>query len=92
MQTYRQLFREKTENEDFSILYEQECNVCAYTVRIFEKIESMGVVLEQLATDLNTSVDALIALKEADCCKPRLVIDLCRYLSLEKPPSCPKLA
>lgn len=92
MQTFRQLLREKREDKEFCALYEQECNVCARTVRIFEKIAKAGVGLDRLAADLNVDVKVLIELEEADHCDPQVVIALCHYLSLKAPHSCPKLA
>lgn len=92
MQTFRQLFKRKTRDEAFKALYEHECNICPYTVRIFEKVETSGVDLAQLAAELDVTVQALIDLKEADCCKPRLVIDLCHHFGLTPPPTCPKLS
>ena len=91
MQTFRQFFREKREDPAFCALYEQECNVCARTVRIFEKIEKAGISIDRLAEDLDLDPNALIALKEADHCNPRMVITLCHHLSLDAPQSCPKL-
>lgn len=91
MQTFRQLLKHKTGNDAFKTLYEQECNVCPYTVRIFEKVETAGIDLAQLAVELDVTVQTLIDLKEADCCPPRLVIDLCHYFGMAPPPDCPKL-
>jgi hypothetical protein len=91
MQTFRQLFRQKTADTAFKELYEHECNVCAYTVRIFEKMEALAIDPEQLAGDLNVTVATLTSLKEADHCDPRLVIALCHHLRIKGPSSCPKL-
>jgi len=91
VQTFKQLFREKTSHAAFKELYERECNVCAYTMRIFEKAEVLGVDTTRLAADLNVPAADLTRLKEADSCDPRLVIRLCRHLGLHEPKSCPKL-
>lgn len=91
MQTFSQLFKQKTCDQAFKSLYDQECNVCPYTVRIFEKVETTGIDLAQLAAELDVTAQVLKDLKEADCCQPRLVIDLCHHFGLTPPPSCPKL-
>jgi hypothetical protein len=91
MQTFRQLLERKTRDTDFKALYEQECNVCLYTVRIFEKLETQGIDLKRLAAEMKMDKAELQALKEADCCDPRMVIALCRHLNLDGPPACPKL-
>jgi hypothetical protein len=91
VQTFKQLFREKTSHAEFKKLYERECNVCAFTVRIFEKAEALHIDMTQLAADLNVPAVDLTSLKEADSCDPRLVIRLCRHLGLLEPNSCPKL-
>jgi hypothetical protein len=91
MQTFKQLFREKTSHAAFKELYERECNVCAFTVRIFEKAETLRINTTQLAADLNVSAADLTSLKEADSCDPKLVIRLCHHLGLLEPQSCPKL-
>jgi hypothetical protein len=91
MQTFKQFFREKTSQAAFKDLYERECNVCAFTVRIFEKMEVLGIETSQLAADLNVSAAEMTSLKEADSCDPRLVIRLCHHLGLDGPQTCPKL-
>lgn len=91
MMTFKELFRQKMRDPAFAALYAQECNVCRYTVKLFEKIESQGIELATIASDLNVDTAALQKLKEADQCDPRLVIALCRRLDLDAPPNCPKL-
>jgi hypothetical protein len=91
MRTFKELFRKKMGDPAFAALYAQECHVCRYTVRIFEKIEDQCIELETLASDMKVGTDALQDLKEANRCNPRLVIDLCRHLALEPPGNCPKL-
>ena len=58
MQTFRQLFEDKACDDAFRNLYEQECHVCSYTVRIFEKIEKLGMDLKTLAAELNMDLPA----------------------------------
>lgn len=91
MQTFKHLFREKTRNHDFKVLYETECHVCGHTMRIFEKVEALGMTLEQLAADVEMEVNELQELLDAEWCNPRQVIALCRHLGLETPPACPRL-
>ena len=90
MQTFRQLFKDKTCNAGFHDLYQQECNVCPFTVRIFEKVDAQQIDLPTLAQTLDLPVESIRDLMDADCCDPRIVIDLCRHLGLDAPESCPK--
>jgi hypothetical protein len=91
MQTFKHLFRDKTSNLDFKTLYEAECHVCGHTMRIFEKVEALGMDLEQLAADAEMEVNALQELRDADWCNPHQVIALCRHLDLKPPLACPRL-
>lgn len=90
MKTFRQFFREKTSHATFKELYDRECNVCKFTVRIFERMAALDIDTAQLAEDLEIRAADLTSLKEADSCDPRMVIRLCRHLGLVGPKSCPK--
>ncbi len=91
MQTFRQLFRQMTCDAAFNALYEKECNVCPFTVRIFEKIGNEKIDTAAICEILDIQPNAVDELRDADCCDPKLVIRLCHHLDLEAPKTCPKL-
>lgn len=91
MQTFRSLINSKLCNEEFKCLYDQECNICKFTVRIFEKIHLEKIFLDALANKLGIETQEIQELEEAEHCNPHLVIRLCDYLSLEAPSDCPKM-
>ena len=91
MRSFRDFFKERTSDSAFQELYDRECNICRYTVAIFEHLEKHHIDLPQLAMQLLISPEELTAQREADCCDPHLVIALCRKLGLAAPPDCPKL-
>lgn len=91
MQTFRTFFDKKVCDTAFKALYDCECNVCSYTVRIFERIDTQGIDMAALAAAVGSDLSQLLALQDADACDPRLVIALCGHLGIEAPPSCPKL-
>lgn len=91
MQLFDGYFKDKMKDAGFKALYDQECNVCRNTVGIFEKAAGEGVSMTALAAEVDSSPEALEALRDADCCDPRLVIRLCRRFGLPVPESCPKL-
>lgn len=91
MQPFDRYFREKMKDGAFRALYDAECNVCANTMRIFEKAELDNISLDRLAGEVNAAPEDLEALRDADHCDPHLVIRLCRRLGLAVPEHCPRL-
>ncbi len=91
MQTFKSFFDRKVCDSTFKDLYDCECNVCKYTVRIFECIDTRDIDMAHLAAEVGSDLAAVQALKDADACDPRLVIALCRHLGIDAPPACPKL-
>ena len=91
MQTFRQLFNHKTSRNEFKKLYETECHVCGYTMRIFEKADRLGMDLNHLAADVDMGIGELRELRDADWCNPYRVIALCHHLNLEPPAACPRM-
>lgn len=92
MQTFKTFFDRKVCDSAFKALYDCECNVCKYTVRIFEHIDARDIDMAVLADEVGSELAALQALKDADACDPLLVIALCGQLGIEAPPACPKLS
>jgi hypothetical protein len=81
----------KLNDEKFKCLFDQECNICKYTVRIIEKIHLEKIPMKTLAKDLGVNQQDIQELEDAEYCNPHLVIRLCDHLSLEAPSYCPKL-
>lgn len=81
----------KLNDEKFKCLFDQECNICKYTVRIIEKIHLEKIPMKTLAKDLGVNQQDIQELEDAEHCNPHLVIRLCKHLSLEAPSDCPKL-
>lgn len=90
MQRFDHYFEKKMKDPAFKALYRKECHVCANTVRIFAKSAQDGIPLSDLAAAVGVSVDALVALRDADYCDPPLVVQLCRYLQLPVAEDCPR--
>jgi len=91
VQTFRSLINSKLCDEEFKCLFDQECNICKFTVRIFEKIHLEKISLDELADKLGIEKDKIQELEDAEHCNPHLVIHLCNYMSLEAPSDCPKM-
>ncbi len=91
MQTFRSLFKQKACDSAFKALYDCECNVCPFTVRIFECIDHQCLDMAVLAEQVGVDLPALLELRDADACDPRMVIALCGRLGLAAPQACPKL-
>lgn len=91
MLTFRSLLDSKLSHEEFKCLFDQECNICKYTVRIIEKIHREKIPLQTLAGELGVNKQDIQDLEDAEHCNPHLVIRLCNHLSLEAPSDCPKL-
>ena len=91
MLTFRSLLDSKLDDEEFKCLFDQECNICKYTVRIIEKIHLEKIPIETLAKDLGVNKRNIQELEDAEHCNPHLVVRLCNHLSLEAPSHCPKL-
>jgi len=91
MLTLKALFEDKMSDATFKQCFEEECHVCAYTLRIFEALEDRGIPLGRLAAELEINKQDLLDLRDADYCNPALVIRICRYLNQAPPPACPRL-
>ncbi len=91
MRTFRSLIHSKLCDEEFKRLFDQECNVCSFTVRIIEKIHLEKISPEELANKLGITKQEIQELEDAEQCNPQVVIHLCNYLSLEAPSDCPKM-
>jgi len=92
MKTFKTFFESKVCDRSFKALYDCECNVCTYTVSIFERIDARDIDMARLAAEMGSDLAALQELKDADACDPRLVIALCGHLGIDAPKSCPKLS
>jgi len=92
MQTFKTFFERKVCDGAFKALYDCECNVCKYTVRIFESIDTQDIDMAHLAAEMGSDLSEIQALKDADACDPHLVIALCGRLGIDAPKSCPKLS
>lgn len=90
MKTFDRYFQDKMKDAEFKALYETECNVCANTMRIFEKADREHITIATLANAVNAAPEDVAALRDADRCDPGLVIRLCHTLELEAPKFCTK--
>jgi hypothetical protein len=59
MRTFKSLFEHKVSWGPLADIYAVECHVCAYTVRIFEKLETEGVCHDRLAHALEVDEQAI---------------------------------
>lgn len=91
MKQFSRYFRNKMKDTDFKTLYEMECNVCAQTMRIFEKADLEKISISSLASAIEADAADLEALRDADKCDLNMVLRLCRHLGLPTPNNCPKL-
>jgi len=91
VQTFKSLLERKLCDQEFKCLFDQECNVCKFTVRIIEKIHLEKISLDELADTLGIEKQKIQELEDAEHCNPHLVIRLADYLSLEAPADCPKM-
>ena len=91
MQPFERYFRDKMKDHRFKTYYEAECHVCANTMEIFARAAHEEISIAALAEQANTTPEALVALRDADHCDPRLVSRLCHQLGLQPPKNCPRL-
>jgi len=91
VKTFKTFKKRKLDDSEFKCLFDQECNVCHTTMKIFQKMERKNISIEELAGILDVRVQNILELKDADHCDAHLVIRICRHLNLELPISCPKL-
>ena len=91
MQPFERYFRDKMKDSRFKTYYEAECHVCTNTMGIFARATHEEISIAALAKQANTTPEALVALRDADHCDPRLVIRLCGQLGLQAPENCPRL-
>ena len=91
MLTFRSLLDSKLCDEEFKCLFDQECSICKFTVRIIEKIHLEKISLDELANKLGIKKQEIQELEDAEHCNPHLVVRLSKYLSLEAPSDCPKM-
>jgi hypothetical protein len=90
MQSLEAYRRAKLSCRDFRRLYDRECHVCRFTMRLFERMQADGQSPAQLAAAAGEDLPAVAALLEAEHCDPELVVRLCRHLGLAPPPACPR--
>lgn len=91
MLTFRSLLDSKLDDKKFKSLFDQECNICKFTVRIIEKIHLEKIYLDELANKLGIEKQDIQELEDAEHCNPHLVLRLADYFSLKAPSDCPKM-
>lgn len=88
---FREYFQTKLNDTAFCDLFDKECHVCAYTVKIFEKITAQRKDVNDMARMVASTPAAIQSLMHADYCDPHLVVRLCQTLDLPSPSDCPRM-
>ncbi|MBN2525210.1 MAG: hypothetical protein JXR76_02370 [Deltaproteobacteria bacterium] len=91
MKQFRHYFQTKLNDTAFCDLFDKECHVCAYTVKIFEKMTAQNIDVDDMAQMVASTPEAIVSLMNADHCMPHLVVRLCQTLDLPSPPDCPRM-
>ena len=91
MRRFRQYFQTKLNDSAFCDLFDKECHVCAYTVKISEKMTAQNKDVDDMARMVASTPAAIQSLINADYCDPLLVLRLCQTLDLPSPPRCPRM-
>lgn len=91
MRHFRHYCRDKLATPEFRELFDEECHVCRFTIRIFEEMDRRGVSVAHTADQLQTNPEEIQRLMDADYCDPRLTIRLCRHFGLPAPNTCSRL-
>lgn len=91
MESFKALCEEMLADTAFKEVFEEECNICTCTMRIFAKLHAENIDRGELLETLGVDPEAVCLLEEAECCDPRLVKRLCRHLGLPIPANCPKM-
>ena len=84
---------EMLEDEEFRTFYARECHICATTMGLVSKIETMGPEGTALLERLGISGAAFSALAQGDCCRPEEVARMADALGMGRPDfldTCPR--
>ncbi len=90
VRTFKALKDKKLGDEAFKAFFEENCTVCAFTMKIFAELHGRGIPLSEPAEALGIHEVELRDLMEGESCDPDRVVSLCRYLNLPEPKDCPR--
>jgi lambda repressor-like predicted transcriptional regulator len=90
MKSFRSYLRDKCADPEFLKRYEEQCNICPTTAKIFAAISEQGLSCETAARKAGVDPDHLALLESADRCSFDEVKKLCAVLGVPIPEGCKK--
>lgn len=82
---FRQIFDHRMESTRFKQFFDNECHICATTIKLISLMEKDKKAVPGILAALNISFQDYEDIKNADHCTPGIVEMLCRHLGIREP-------